>query len=176
MAMLETMESSTQPTVSSAMEAARMMAPTSREHVAVAAFDEQARRHAVPEQEAGAEGQDDSHRAGEERGAAQKAQEAQVQLQPGAQDEEDHPQPGEHLEQVLLLLVRGKERRVGGGPEVAEDRRPEEDAGEQLAEHGGLAELARQGAEAARQGQHHRELQQEDEDGVLAQRAHCLQR
>src|SRR5690606_39057139 len=93
-----------------------------------------------------------------------------VGLEPGDDDEEEDAEPRDDREQVGLVLDRREDVLLDLGRERAEDRGAEDDAGRELADHGGLLDLAQQLAEEAGGGEQQRELEQEDDDGVVLER------
>ena len=121
------------------------------------------------EAEAGREGEHHPHGGGDERGATQVAQQAQVRLQPGEQQQQHHAQGAHRVEQQKLGRVRREEPGKQGRGHGAEQARSQHDPGRQLAQHRGQGEPPAQlRPEACRQ-QQHRHLQQEQKDGVSGQ-------
>lgn len=105
-------------------------------------------------------------RRGIDRGAAHRAHDAQVRLQPGQQEQEHHAEPRDDLKQVELRDVGREERGEGFRREMTEDAGTEQDAGEQLADHGGLTQAPHDLGQRAGEGEQRRELEQEHDDGV----------
>ena len=95
-------------------------------------------------------------------GAADPLHQLQIGLHAGQQQQHQDAELRDRIDHALLLGRARKERVLRVGPEPAEHRRPEQNAGDQLAHHRRLAEpLHRLAQQAADQQQEH-ELGDED--------------
>ena len=64
------------------------------------------------------------------------------ELEPDEEHEQDQPDLAERRAASAMLLAREDASRRRSGANAAEERRPEEDAGRDLADHRGLAEAS----------------------------------
>jgi hypothetical protein len=123
--------------------------------------EQEAEGDAGGERDADAEARDD------EGVLAAALDEADVGLEAGGEDEEQDAEPRDDGEQVGLALVRREHVVLDVGGERAEHGGAEHDAGDELADDGGLAELAHDLAEEAGGEEEHRDLQQQQEHRVV---------
>ena len=125
-----------------------------------------AHRHRGAEDEAGRKRQHHARRRRDERGAPEVLEEAQIGLEPRQEQQQHHAERADDLEQVELRRLVRKDRRERRRCVVTEHRRPEDDAGGQLADDRGQADaLGRLGPEP-RHDQEDRHLHQQQKDGV----------
>ena len=89
----------------------------------------------LPQAEAEREGEHHPHHRGDERRAAQVAEQAQVGLESREQEEQRHPHAPERVEQMVLRGLRGKDQLERFGRVVAEQAGAEGDAAQELADH-----------------------------------------
>ena len=125
--------------------------------------------HEVTEPEAEAERQDHAHHRGDERGATEVAQQPQVRLETGQQQQQAHADGAERVQQVELVRVGREDRRERVRKVVPEQARSQRDAGGQLAHHGRQPEPLRNLRPDARHRHQQRELHQQQEHGVAGQ-------
>ena len=94
----------------------------------------------LAEREAAGERHENAHQRGEDRGAAGLAHQPQVGLHAGEQQQQQDAELRDGVDHRLLLGRARKERVLDVREQRAEQRRPEHEAGDQLAHHGRLAD------------------------------------
>jgi hypothetical protein len=110
-----------------------------------------------PEQQAGDEGDDDPEDRGQQGRPPHVPHGPDVGLEAGEQHQEHQPHEGDGLE----VLGLDEDRPLQVGKEQPQERRPQQDPGQQLPQHGGLVEPLEELAQSARQDEDEGELDEE---------------
>ena len=118
-------------------------------HEACFRMRQQVLRQELAERKAAGKGHDDAGDRDGDRGPADLAHQLEVGLHAGQQQQQENTELRDAIEQGLLRAGRRKDRGLCLRPEPAEQRGAQDQAAEQLADHGGLADPLHQFAEPA---------------------------
>ena len=116
-----------------------------------------------PAGQRGAEHEGQQHRAGGDRGRDRTAGQPVIEVVTDAEHEQRQPEVGQRDQRVADL---GREQRGRGGS--AQHRRPQQEPGDDLADHRGLADPARRGAGHPREDDDDRQVDQQEPEVVRA--------
>ncbi|MET4767245.1 hypothetical protein ABH970_007617 [Bradyrhizobium ottawaense] len=119
----------------------------------------------LSEREAAGEGHEDAGDRDRDRGPADLPNQLEVGLHAGEQQQEQDSELGNAVEHRLLLGCLREDRVLRFRPDPAEQRRSQDDAGEQLADHRGLADALHDLAETATDRDQQHDLRHQQEFG-----------